>query len=122
MNESIKSSQQAGPGTKVAVGGSFISAFAGLIGASCCILPLLLFNAGIGTAIVSKLQFFADKKGYFLIGALLFLVLGIAASFWGGKRPAKRVIVTFGLSALVILLAYVLPSFEGDILRWTGLR
>jgi len=102
--------------------GSVVSAFAALIGASCCVLPIILFKLGIGSALIGGLIFFADKTDYFLIGALLFIVAGVAASFLGGKKPSKRAVYLFAVSFVIVVLAYILPSFEGDILRWTGIR
>jgi mercuric ion transport protein len=109
-------------GEKLAAGGGLASAIAGLIGASCCVLPIILFKIGVGSAVISILIFFADKTEYFLIGALLLITLGVIISFWGGRRPGKRVVTMFGLSTAIVLLAYILPSFEGDILRLLGFR
>jgi mercuric ion transport protein len=122
MNDTNELSSQRALGPKLAAGGGLASAVAGLIGASCCVLPIILFNMGVGSAVIGNLIFFADKTEYFLIGALLFIALGIVASFWGGRKPGKRAIIMFALSALIVILAYFLPSFEGDILRLLGFR
>lgn len=122
MSEITEQQVQPGTGEKLAASGGLASAIAGLIGASCCVLPIILFKIGVGSAVIGNLIFFADKTEYFLIGALLFIALGVIASFWGGRRPGKRAIIMFGLSAFIVFLAYILPSFEGDILRWLGFR
>lgn len=122
MSEITEQRVQTGTGEKLAAGGGLASAIAGLIGASCCVLPIILFKIGIASAVIGNLIFFADKTEYFLIGSLLLIALGAIASFWGGKRPRKRVITMFGLSAFIVFLAYILPSFEGDILRLLGFR
>ena len=113
---------QSGFGPKLAAGGGLGSAIAGLIGASCCVLPIILFNMGVGSAVIGNLIFFADKTEYFLIGAVLFIAVGVLASFWGSRRPGRRAIIMFVLSALIVLFAYILPGFEGDILRLLGFR
>ena len=122
MNDTNEPLPPRGLDPRVAVGGSLASAVAGLIGASCCVLPIILFNMGVGSAVIGNLAFFADKTEYFLLGALLFIALGVIASFWGGRKPKKRVIILFGLSAFIVVLAYILPSFEGDIMRVLGFR
>lgn len=122
MSEITEQHVQSGTGEKLAAGGGLASAIAGLIGASCCVLPIILFKVGIGSAVIGNLIFFADKTEYFLIGAVVLITLGFMASFWGGKRPRKRVIIIFGLSVFIVFLAYILPSYEGDILRLLGFR
>jgi len=122
MSDTTELQIQPGTGEKLAAGGGLASATAGLIGASCCVLPIILFKMGVGSAVIGHLIILANKTEYFLIGALLFIALGVITSFWGGRRPGKRAIIMFGLSALIVFLAYILPSFEGDILRWLGFR
>jgi mercuric ion transport protein len=122
MNEITEQQVQPKTAGKLAAGGGLASAIAGLIGASCCVLPIILFNMGVSSAVLGNLIFFADNTEYFLIGALLFIVLGVIASFWGRRRPGKRAIIMFGLSAFIVFLAYILPSFEGDILRLLRFR
>jgi mercuric ion transport protein len=122
MNDTNQPLTQSGLGSKLAAGGGLGSAIAGLIGASCCVLPIILFNMGVGSAIIGNLIFFADKTEYFLIGALLFIAVGVIASFWGDRNPGRRAFIMFVLSALIVLFAYILPGFEGDILRLLGFR
>lgn len=122
MHDTNEPLTQSGLGPQLAASGGLASAVAGLIGASCCVLPIILFNMGVGSAVLGKLIFFADKTEYFLIGALLFIALGVMASFWGGRKPGRPTIILFGLSAFIVILAYILPSFEGDILRLLGFR
>jgi|TARA_R110000787_G_scaffold219216_1_gene327953 mercuric ion transport protein len=122
MNDINEPLSQSRLGPKLAAGSGLTSAIAGLIGASCCVLPIVLFNMGVGSAVIGNLIFFADKTEYFLIGALLFIVLGIIASVWGGRRPGRRAVIMFVMSVIIVILAYILPSFEGDILRLLGLR
>lgn len=122
MNEITEQHLQTGSGEKLAAGGGLASAIAGLIGASCCVLPIILFKIGVGSAVIGNLIFFADKTEYFLIGAVMLITLGVISSFWGGKRPRKRVIIMFCISAFIVFSAYMLPSFEGEILRLLGFR
>lgn len=101
-------------------GGSALSGLAALIGASCCVLPLILVNIGVSTALVGKLAFFARAQQYFMVAAAVLLAGGLAASFWNGKRPSKRVVVTLVLATVLVFAAYIMPSHEGRLLRWVS--
>ena len=56
-------------------GGSLIAGASALIGASCCVLPIVLLNLGIGGALVSNLQHFARAKGW-VLGVSVLLIIG----------------------------------------------
>lgn len=104
----------------VIAGGSILSGLAALVGASCCVLPLILVNLGVSTALVGKLAFFARAQHYFMGGAVVLLIGAVAASFWKGRRPSRRVAIMFGIAVAFILAAYIAPSFEPQILRWVN--
>lgn len=99
-------------------GGSALSGLAAFIGASCCVLPLILVNIGVSTALVGKLAFFARAQQYFMGAAVAFLVAALIASFWNGRRPSKGVAITLGLTTALLLAAYIIPSYEAQLLRW----
>ncbi len=108
--------------TGLVAGGSAISGLAAFIGASCCVLPLILVNLGVSTALVGKLAYFARAQQYFMGAAVALLVLAIAASFWKGRRPSKRVAITLMLATILVLAAYVMPFYEGQLLRWINFQ
>ena len=118
MTKTHQQSRQPLIGENWLTGSGLVSAIAALIGASCCVLPLILFEMGIGSAVIGSLGFFAGKTAYFLLAALLFIAVGVIASFWRGRRPRKPTLIMFALSIFIVVLAYILPGFEGDILRW----
>lgn len=107
---------------RFALGGSLFGGLAAFIGASCCVLPVVLFNLGVGSAVIAQLGFFARHRDLFFICALILLAVGIAAAFWGGRRPTRRVILGFILAALLICAAYILPFYEPELLHILGLR
>jgi len=72
------------PGSVLAGGGA-VAGLAALIGASCCVLPILLVQLGVSTALVAQLGFFADAKPYLLPAAAVLLVVGFVVAFWGGR-------------------------------------
>ena len=102
----------------VMAGGSVLSGFAAFVGASCCVLPLILVNLGISTALVGKLAFFARAQHYFMGAAVVLLGAAIIAAFWKGRRPSKRVSITLVLAALLVVVAYIMPFYESQLLRW----
>ena len=101
-------------------GGGALSGLGALIGASCCILPLILINLGVSAALVGKLAFFARFQHYFMGAAIVLLAVAIAAAFWRGRRPDKRVVITLALAAALIVADYIMPFYEPQLLRWVN--
>ena len=99
-------------------GGSALSGLAAFVGASCCVLPLILINIGVSTALVGKLAFFARAQQYFMGAAVILLVGALIAAFWNGRRPSRRVAITLVLATTFVLAAYIMPFYEGQLLRW----
>lgn len=119
MNERQEVIRDRVPTTKNAfAAGGAISALAALVGASCCILPIFLVNFGVGSALVANLAFFATNKTYFLAASAVFIALGAGAAFWKGRRPGARTLVLLAAALLLTATAYVLPWFEGRLLRY----
>ena len=103
-------------------GFSGLSAGAAFIGASCCVLPLILFNIGVGSAAIAQLAFFAEYRDYFLLAGALLVAVSLFAAFHGGRRPSKKMIFVFGGTLVLLLVAYLMPFFERDLLRLLNLR
>ncbi len=99
-------------------GGGALSGLAALIGTSCCVLPLVLINLGASTAMVSKLAFFARVQPYFLGASIILIAAAVIAAFWNGRRPSKRVATTIVLAAVLEVVAYIMPFYEPQLLRW----
>ncbi len=97
-----------------------LAGLASLIGASCCVLPLLLAQIGLGTALVSQLSFLAQAKPYLLAATLVLIVAGLVASFWNGRRPRPIVVVMLIGAAALAIAAEILPQYEGQMMRWIG--
>ena len=81
-------------------------------------LPLILINIGVSTALVGKLAFFARAQQYFMGAAVILLVGALIAAFWNGRRPSRRVAITLVLATTFVLAAYIMPFYEGQLLRW----
>jgi mercuric ion transport protein len=97
-----------------------LAGLASLIGASCCVLPLLLAQVGLGAALVSQLSFLAKAKPYLLAVTLVLIVAGLIASFWNGRKPRPIVLVMLLGAGVLAVAAEVMPHYEGQIMRWIG--
>jgi len=104
-------------------GGGALAGLAAFIGASCCVLPIVLVNLGLASALLAgHLAFFARARPWFL-GAAALLIAGAAlAAFWKGRRPNGRVLTILAAATLLTAGAYGFPYVEPDILRWMSLR
>lgn len=94
--------------------------FAGLlsfIGASCCVLPILLVNLGVSTSLVAKLGFFAWYQAWFQ-WATIALLIGAAVLAFSHGRPRTRTLVWLGIGAIFVFAAHIIPFYEGELLRW----
>ncbi len=110
------------PKTGGLAGGSVVSGFLALLGASCCVLPIILVNLGVSSALVSYLGMFARARSL-LMGLSIAL---IAAAFYfsckGQRRPSRRTLIFLLLSLALVIGAYIFPHYESRILRWWHLR
>jgi len=102
------------------MGGGFLASFASLIGASCCVLPLLLFNLGVSSAVISQLGFFARYRDWFLYGALGLALTGLVTSFRNGRRPSVRMLLLFGGTLLLVIGGHFVPLYEYRVLSMLG--
>jgi mercuric ion transport protein len=99
-------------------GGGVATGLAALIGASCCVLPILLVQAGVSTALVAHLGIFAQAKPYLLALTAILVLAGFVAAFWGGRRPRPRVLVLLVVAAFLVVSAYSMPFYERELLDW----
>lgn len=103
-------------------GGGLLGGVFAFLGASCCVLPILLVNLGVSGALVANLGFFARYKALFMIVAALLLAVAIVFALRGGRRPKVQFWISGALAALLLAGAWILPSYEGELLRWLNLR
>ncbi|WP_262689815.1 hypothetical protein [Kordiimonas aestuarii] len=103
-------------------GGGLLGGFAAFVGASCCVLPLILFNLGVSSALIARLGVFARFQDAFLLGGLLFVLAGALMAFWGGRRPRRRTLAMLATAVLFMSAAYIIPSYEFDLMLLFGLR
>ena len=103
-------------------GGGVITGLGALIGASCCILPILLVQAGVSTALVAHLGVFTGAKSYLLAITAALILAGSVAAFWGGRRPRPLVLVLLVAAALLVTGACLAPLYELELLDWVRRR
>ncbi|MFN3960805.1 MAG: mercuric transporter MerT family protein [Parvularculaceae bacterium] len=99
-------------------GGGALSGFLALLGASCCLLPIVLVNFGIGGALVANLALFARYRMWFLGGALALVMAAVILAHRGGRRPRPRFWASVGAASFLILAAWIMPLLEGTLVRW----
>lgn len=107
---------------QLALGGSLLGGFSAFVGATCCVLPLILFNLGVSSAVIAQLAFFARYKDIMLFAALVLLMMGTYFSFRENRKPTKQVLAVLAIASITIATAYILPYYEPDLLVLFGLR
>lgn len=97
--------------------GGIVSGLAAFVGASCCVLPLILMNIGLGGAWIANLAFFAVYKTYFVAASAVLVALAFVAAFWGGRRPSRKTLTVLGVASVLTVAAFILPWYEGRIIQ-----
>lgn len=113
-----KDTEEPGRAGGLFAGGGIITGLAALIGASCCVLPILLVQAGVSTALVAHLGIFARAKPYLLAATTLLVFAGFVATFWGGRRPRPLVLAFLIVATALVMGAYAMPYYERELLDW----
>lgn len=104
----------------LAKGGVLTSVFA-VVGASCCILPIILVNIGVSSALVSHLGIFVRLRPWLIALSIAFIIAAFIFTFRGGRRPNQRTLAVLIIAAVLTLCALMLPYYEGGIQRWLNL-
>tara|TARA_R110002072_G_scaffold12016_3_gene52927 strand:- start:1806 stop:2132 length:327 start_codon:yes stop_codon:yes gene_type:complete len=102
--------------------GGLLGSFLALIGASCCVVPVILVHLGVATGLVAKLNWLARIQPFLLgVSALILIVAAILAV--RGGRASWTFWIWWGLGAAFLALAVALPQFEFQLQRlaldWT---
>lgn len=103
-------------------GGGILAGVGALIGASCCVLPLLLAQIGVSTVVVAHLAWFAQAKPYLLGLTAVLILIGFITAFWGGRRPRPLVLVALVGAAVLVAGAIAMPHYERQLLDWMNAR
>ncbi|GLK53940.1 MULTISPECIES: hypothetical protein [Alphaproteobacteria] len=104
-------------------GGGALGGFFAFLGASCCIIPILLVQAGVATGLVARLAWFARWQTEIFWSAAGLLALAPVFALWRG-RPGGRFWIWWGVGAALLTAAAILPHYElrlqSWLLDWTG--
>ncbi|MCH2547304.1 MAG: mercuric transporter MerT family protein [Alphaproteobacteria bacterium] len=107
--------------------GSIIASVTAVIGASCCVIPLVLFNLGIGGAWVSNITVLQPFRPYLIAVSILALAIG-GYVYWRNcksacepcedtpKQKTGMVILTI-VAVLLTGIAIIWPQIEPDLIR-----
>jgi len=115
---SVENEETIGGASRLFAGGGILASLGGLLGASCCVLPLALVNLGVSSAIVANLGFFVGAQPWFAGAAALLVAAGFISAFWRGRRPRPRLFAMLGVAAVLVAATFLAPAFERELLQW----
>lgn len=108
--------------TILAAGSSLVGSIGAIIGSSCCVLPLVLFNLGVGSGVIAQLAFFLQYRQIFL-GVAIVMIAGAAfLAMRGRKTLTYRSVLMITLAAIFVVAAFITPFYERDLLVLFGFR
>jgi mercuric ion transport protein len=113
---------------KISAISSGIASLIAITASSCCIIPIVLVNMGIGGAWLGNLAVLQPYRIHFIVVAILMFIVGftmfIRRQLQTGKSCAsndagflKRSPIILLISALLIALAIIWPEIEPYLLR-----
>lgn len=118
-NKLIKTAPLAG---QWATCGGLVGSIAAFIGASCCVLPLILFNLGVSSAVIAQLGLFARLRDELLYVALALIAVGGYFTFRRRQKPPVRTLIMLCFAIALVSAAYLIPLYERDLLVLFGFR
>lgn len=99
------------PANRFVAASGFLGGIFSLIGASCCVLPILLVQMGLASGVVARLGWFARWQGVFFWAAAF--LLAFSAYIAWRRHNRSRLFWGFWLAGAVFLgLSAILPLFE----------
>jgi len=93
------------------------SALFALLASSCCVLPILLVQAGMASSLVARLAWFDRYQDIFFILALVALMVSAIVSLINGVA-SKILFVWWGVGVVFLATAWILPQYEFVLQRW----
>ena len=94
-------------------GAGLLAAIAALVGASCCVLPLMLAAVGVGGAWIAQLEIFVTYQWYILTTAVALSAISWIVAFVRGSSRRAKIILT--VSTVLVAAAFIMPIFEDDM-------
>ncbi|WP_420433702.1 hypothetical protein [Hyphobacterium sp.] len=100
----------------LASGGSAIGGLFAFVGASCCVIPILLIHMGVASGLVARLGWFARWQPVFLAVSVALLATALFLGLRTNSR-SRLFWITWTAGAVFTALALILPFFEADLQR-----
>ena len=98
-------------------GSGAVSGFLAFIGASCCVVPILLVQLGVASGLVAKLGFFSRWQDWFAWGATGILAFSLTLALWRGS-PGRAFWIWWGVGAVFLAVSLILPNYEMRLQSW----
>jgi len=97
-------------------GGGVFGSFLALIGASCCVVPILLVHLGVATGLVAKLAWLTRiQPVLFGISAIILIASAVLAVRRGSARWVYW--AWWSVGALFLIMTMLLPLYELQMQR-----
>lgn len=107
--------------------GSGFASFVAILASSCCIIPIVFFNLGIGGAWLANLAVLQPYRVYFISIAALLFIIGLFFYIRGlkcdtdacppGKKKNFWTLIALVVSGVLIAAAIIWPEVEPHLLR-----
>lgn len=112
---------------KASVLGSGFASFGAILASSCCIIPIVFFNLGIGGAWLANLAVLQPYRVHFISVATLLFVIGLffyirslkcdTETCPPDKKKSLLALVALVVSGVLIAAAIIWPEVEPHLLR-----
>lgn len=93
-----------------------VAAIAAFVGASCCVLPLVLASGGLAGVWIASLEIFVVYRRP--ITAVAYIVIAVGWWIAFRRRSSRGTFVILGCATALVLAALVLTEYEGQITRY----
>ena len=103
--------------SSIVSGGGAVSGFLAFIGASCCVVPILLVHLGGASGLVAKLGFFASWQDWFAWGAISLLALSLTLAL-RRDSPGRAFWIWWSVGTVFLAVSLILPNYEMRLQSW----
>ena len=97
--------------------GGVLGGFAAFVGASCCVIPILLVHFGVATGLVAKLGWFVRWQPYFFWTAAGLLAVAASYAIWRGQA-SRSFWIWWVIGTGFLVAAFILPQYEFRLQSW----
>ena len=97
--------------------GGALGGFAAFVGASCCVIPILLVHFGLASGLVAKLGWFARWQPYFFRMNAGLLAVAASYAIWRGQA-SRSFWIWWVIGTTFLIAAFILPQYEFRLQSW----